>query len=174
MKKIGGSESSTKIGGPEIFTIVTLIIMSLALIRAFSFPRLAAIYPIFVCSIILICCIASLVRHFMGLSVTGGAIDIESDKSLSGWQRMKNASRGFIWFLVLYALAAVIGFKMGALIFMAAYISREAKERWPKVLALTALTLGVLIAFNKALNVWWNAGLLGEWEWFYDTVPWLF
>ena len=163
-----------KISGGDIFTIVVLIVFGLALYRAFSFPFLAAIYPIFVCSIIILCCLASLVRSYLGLGVVGGAIDIGTDSSLSGLEKMKKASKGFIWFLVLYALAAVIGFKMGTLIFMAAYITKEAKERWPMVLSLTAVTLGVLIAFNKALNVWWNEGLLGQWEWLYDNVSWLF
>jgi hypothetical protein len=110
----------------------------------------------------------------MGLGVIGGTIDIETDASLSGMERMKRAAKGFIWFLVLYALSALFGFKIGALMFMAAFIYKEAEERWPMVLGLTALTLAILIAFNKALNVWWNEGLLGQWEWLYDNVSWLF
>ena len=163
-----------KMGVPEYFTIFLLIVMSLGLIRSFTFPYLAAIYPIVICTIIIICCIASLVRHFMGLGVTGGAIDIESDSSVPTRERLKKASKGFIWFLGLYALTALLGFKLAALVFMAAYIGFEARERWPMILTLTASTLVILIVFNKALNVWWNRGLLGKWEWLADTLPWLF
>ena len=163
-----------RIGGAEVFTILVLITMILAVIEAMSFPFLATIYPVFVASIVIVCCVISLARKFMGLGVQGGTLDIEVDTSITEKERFKKGSKGFLYVLFLYAVAAIFGFKLGALIFITTYVLRETKAKWPAVLMMAGSTLVLLIAFNKLLNVWWTEGLLGQWEWLYENAYWLF
>jgi hypothetical protein len=161
-----------RIGAPEIFTIIILIIVGLAVIRAIEFPFLAAVYPIFIGGFTIACCIIYLIRHIMGLSTTGGVIDIETDTSVPISLRIQKVRKGFIWLLLLYGIAALLGFKIGALLFIAFFVRIEAKASWTLTLALTASVLVVLVAFHRLLRVFYPIGLLGQW--LADPLPWLF
>lgn len=161
-----------KFGGPQIFTVIIMLVMGLALFQAREFPFLAAVYPVLACIIVILCSIASLVKHFIGRASVGGVIDIESDSTLPAPERRKKALRAFGWVIILYLLSALLGFKLGAMLFMASYVVIEAHARWYLATALTALTLLTLVIFHRALNVWWAEGLLGTY--LAEPFPWLF
>jgi hypothetical protein len=161
-----------KFGGTEIFIVIIMVIMVLAIVQARKFPFLAAVYPVFVCIVVILCCILALAKHFMGSAATGGVIDIGSDSTLPASERRKKALRAFGWVILLYLLSALLGFKLGAMLFMAGYVSIEARARWYLTTALTALTLLILVIFHRALHVWWAEGLLGTY--LVEPFPWLF
>lgn len=176
MKGIASHEGKVnimkKFGEPQIFTVVLIVIMALALLRSAKYPFLAAVLPVFMCIMIILCGILSLARHFLGSGTLGGIIDIESDSTLSTPERRKKAYRGFGWIILLYLISALLGFKLGALIFMTGYVAIEARARWWVTTILTTVTLVMLVVFHRALRVWWDEGLLGLY--LADSYPWLF
>lgn len=161
-----------KLGAPQIFTVVLIVIMALALWRSTKFPFLAAAFPAFVCVMVILCGILSLIRFYLGKSTLGGVMDIESDNTLPAEERRKKAYRAFGWIILLYLISALLGFKLGALIFMTGYVTIEARARWRLTTILTAGTLVMLVVFHQALRVWWDEGWLGLY--LAESYPWLF
>lgn len=159
-------------GATQYFTLFIILIMGAAIFVARDFPFLAAIYPIFAATIVICACIASLVRHAMGKSTEGGAIDIESDTSMERSEKIKKSAKGFGWVIGLYLLIALLGFKLGALTFIVSFVKIEAKRSWPATLALALLALAILMTFQSVLNVFWPEGVLGYA--ISERVPWLF
>jgi hypothetical protein len=161
-----------KFGAPQIFTVVLIVVMALALWRSTKFPFLAAAFPAVVCIVVILCGILSLTRHLLGKSTLGGVMDIVSDTTLPAAERRKKAYRAFGWIILLYLISALVGFKLGALIFMTGYVAIEARARWQVTTILTAGTLVILVVFHQALRVWWDEGWLGLY--LVDYYPWLF
>jgi len=159
-------------GATQYFTMFIILVMAVAIYVAKDFPFLAAIYPIFAATIVLGACVASLVRHMMGKSIEGGAIDIESDDSIEKSEKLRKSAKGFGWVIGLYLLIALLGFKLGALVFIVSFIKIEARASWPLTGALAVLALAILVTFQSVLNVFWPEGLLGAAV--YEQVPWLF
>jgi hypothetical protein len=65
-----------------------------------------------------------------------------------------------------YLFIVLVGFKLGSLAFMAAFVAVEVNVLWYKMLVLL---LGI---FHKFLNVFWPLGFLGDF--LEEYVPWMF
>lgn len=159
-------------GAVQYFTLFIILVMGVAIYVARDFPFLAAIYPIFAATIVIGACIASLARHLMGKSIEGGAIDIESDTSMDRSEKLRKSAKAFGWIIGLYLLIALLGFKLGALLFIVVFIKSEARSSWPLTFSLALLALVILVTFQSVLNVFWPEGLLGYS--ISESVPWLF
>jgi hypothetical protein len=60
-----------------------------------------------------------------------------------------------------YLFIVLVGFKLGSLAFMAAFVAVEANVRWYKMLALLLGTIIILEIFHKFLNVFWPLDFWG-------------
>ena len=169
-----------KLGASTVFTFFIVLAMIWAVIGAKDFPLMARLYPWFVGSIGLVISLLLLVKELKGIgrkkaveSGTGGmAVDLESDSSMPRSVRTRKALRAFAWFLALYLAIWLLGFKVGVVAFLIAYISIEARARWLLVLGLTVGLGFVLFCFDKLLKVYWLEGLLTDW--LGESLPWLF
>jgi hypothetical protein len=151
------------------------LVLAAAVVTATKYHFLAAIYPFVVGIFGCIISIAIIVRNFTkGDEMEGGALDIQEERDVPGSGRLKRAGRAFVWVLGLYLLIWLFGFKLGALLFVAGYVTIEARAKWFIILGLTVGLAVILDAFHNILNVFWPEGLLGEWEWLVDTLPWIF
>ncbi len=86
--------------------------------------------------------------------------------------RRRKTIRAFSWVLGYYLFIVLVGFKLGSLAFMAAFVAVEANVRWYKMLALIVSTIIILEVFRKYLNVFWPLGILGDF--LEESVPWMF
>lgn len=73
-----------------------------------------------------------------------------------------------LWFAVLAALTALLGFVLATLIFFVAFLRLKARARWPMTVALSAAAVSVLGVLMRALLVELPAGLLQN----YFELPW--
>ena len=85
---------------------------------------------------------------------------------------IRKTIRAFSWVLGYYLFIVLVGFKLGSLAFMAAFVAVEANVRWYKMLALLLGTIIILEIFHKYLNVFWPLGFLGDF--LEEYVPWMF
>jgi hypothetical protein len=169
-----------KINLSILLTLFFVLVMGAAIYFALDFPFLGAIYPIVVASFVLILALYSLVQQVkvsgseegLAESKNMGAIDIEAESSMPMSERFQKATRAFAWLLALYLLIWLVGFKIGAIVFIIVYIRIMAGTRWVMLLSLTVGLVFFLFCFDWLLGVYWPVGLLGLW--LEDTWPWLF
>ena len=99
--------------------------------------------------------------------------DISADYGdLSGSEITKRVLNYFIWLLLFFGVAAVIGLLPAMFFFMVAYIRREGKESW----RLTLLVSGGVwiisyLLFHELLVIPWPQTLLGDWFPVLRTIP---
>lgn len=169
-----------KVTPTAIFTLIIAIAMVWAIYGAKDFPWMARLYPWFVGSVGLVITVMLLVQELRGTrrkkrpgNGTGGvAMDIEADNSMTSSVRIRKAFRAFAWILSIYIAIGLLGFKIGVVVFLIAYICAEDRAPWFLVLSITAGQIFVLFLFDRFLNVFWPPGLLGQL--LGDTWPWLF
>jgi len=164
-----------KIDFTTVFTAFIILIMAVALVRTLSFPFLAAIYPAIVSSLVLVAGVIALLKHVTGSAVKGGTIDIAADVVVDAAEisaRRKRSAKAFGWALGYYLLIVLLGFKLGSLFFMTAFIRVEAKIRLHNLGALIVGTIIILNLFQDYLNVFWPLGVLGNY--LGETLPWMF
>jgi len=161
-----------KIGASTYFSILIGVGMSIAVIDAIkNMPILAAIYPAVVASMLIVLSTIQVINDFRKGQSTEGALDIEkADTTLK--VRYYRGSRAFMWIMVLYLAIFLFGFKVGAVVFLFAYLSLEDKGGWVKIGLVCAGMFLFLDCFRRFLGVWWSTGLMGNI--LDESVPWLF
>ena len=159
---------------PNIFTFFVLLAMGAAVIVATNYHFLAAIYPLVIGSIGTTLCFVFLLKNIFKKSEEeeGGTVDIEKDRDIPDSVRFKRAGKALVWILSLYLLIWLLGFKLGAIVFVALFVAVEAHSKWYFIIGLSAVLAVVLTIFQEVLNVFWPEGLLGEW--LSEHLPWFF
>lgn len=170
-----------KFGPVANFTLLIALVMVWAIFVAMDFPFLARLYPLMAGSFTLVMAILLLVIELRaagkekgrgGGTGSGAAIDIEANSSMPALVRTKKNVEAFAWFLAVYLAIWLLGFKIGVLAFLVAYIGLKARVQWFLVLSLLAGLVALLAFFDVALKVYWPSGLLEQW--LGERWPWLF
>ncbi len=93
-----------------------------------------------------------------------GIMDVAVDRSMPAAIMRKRYLRMAAWFLVFYLGIWVLGFKLGAILFLFLFTKFEGKVRWlPSIVLTVMIGFGVVIQLGKFLGVFWPEGLLAEW-----------
>jgi len=72
------------------------------------------------------------------------------------------------WFVLLFAVAALVGYILAVTVFFVAFVRRRAKRSWPMTIVFTVAVLAGVIALGHALSLNFPRGLLQE----FVDLPW--
>jgi hypothetical protein len=99
--------------------------------------------------------------------------DISADYGdLSGPEITKRVLNYFVWLLLFFGAAAVIGLLPAVFVFMVAYIRLEGKESWRLTLMVSGgVWIVSYLLFHELLVIPWPQTLLGDWFPVLRTIP---
>ena len=169
------TEITTKrFGISTYFTLVMTVIMGIAFADSFRMPFMAAVYPAFCAGLAFVLGIVQLIKDFTKGQSVDGALDVGRAESFSFAVRLKKAIRVFAWLIGLYLIIALLGFKLGMVSWLTAYLLVEDKSKWLKIVICCIGAVIVITAFQKLLEVWFPVGLLGDLLEDVEFMRWLF
>jgi hypothetical protein len=159
------------IGRSTYFTIGIAIVMGIAAIDATYMPFLAGVFPGVTAAVIFVVAVAQVIQDVRKGQTTEGALDI-GKADVTDSVRYRKGLRALLWVAGLYLAIVLLGFKVGAVVFLATYLKVEDRSKWLKIALVCAGMYLLLDFFRRFLDVWWPVGFLGDF--LEDSLPWLF
>ena len=153
--------------GQLVFLGLIIIFSAGIVLQAQDLMFLGRIFPTVVGSVALVTAGALL---FQMLRRTDGPNPARFDEELLGGEDVEKASpeRQILWFIVLMAIGAVVGFFLSIGIFIAAFLKLRTRLPLHTIAIMTAGGLGVLALMGHLLHLDYPRGLLQYW---FD-LPW--
>jgi len=149
-----------KLKGSSLFTIIVglFFVLMIFLARDFSFG--AIIFPVGVAVVCLILTIIQFALDLKGKSEEGQVYDIAPDRSMAPKVVYQKTAIMFGWLLSLYAGIWLLGFKIGFSIFFVSFLKIDGRCSWVITILLTLVMMGIILAFEHLLGVFWPAGII--------------
>jgi hypothetical protein len=166
-----GDEKMGNIGRSTYFTMAIAVIAGVATVDATYMPFMAGVFPGVTAAAMFVLAVAQVIQDFRKGQTTDGALDI-GKADVTDSLRYKRGLRALLWIAGLYLAIILLGFKVGAVVFLAAYLKVEDKAKWLKIALICAGMYLLLDFFRRFLDVWWPAGFLGDF--LEESLPWLF
>lgn len=128
--------------GRLVMTVVALAIGALAFVEALSFRPRAGYFPLAASGIVVAGSTALLGLDLLALAkgraVVGRSLDVESTVRQMGGRGLLLALRYLGWFVGFIVLLNAVGVFVAAMVFVAAFITLEARWPWWRVVIMTA------------------------------------
>jgi putative tricarboxylic transport membrane protein len=162
-----GNVSVGRKRAPFIFLLVVTAYLAVALVDALQIHRLNdKIFPVTIASVTLFCCLLLFIRMMRApdtdVVFTDRAADQDDINAAHGlWATLS-------WFAGLLVLSSLVGFVLALAIFFVAFFRVRAKLGWARVLILTAVGIGFIMAMAGWLHRDFPPGLLQE----FVRLPW--
>jgi TRAP-type C4-dicarboxylate transport system permease large subunit len=159
------------IGRSTYFTMVIAIVAGVAAIDATYMPFMAGVFPGVTAAVMFVLAVAQVIQDVRKGQTTEGALDI-AKSDVTDATRYRKGLRALLWIAGLYLAIILLGFKVGGIVFLAAYLKAEDKSTWIKIVLICAGMYLLLDFFRRFLDVWWPVGFLGDF--LEESLPWLF
>jgi hypothetical protein len=149
-----------KLKGSSSFTIIVGLFFIIMIFLAGNFSFGALIFPVGVAVVCLMLTIIQFVSDLKGKTTEGQVYDIAPDRTMAPKLVYQKTAIMFGWLLGLYAGIWLLGFKIGFSIFFVSFLKIDGRCNWVITILLTVVMMGIILAFEHLLGVYWPAGLI--------------
>lgn len=144
------------------FGILLFVLFSGAAYTSIGFHRLAMYFP-FAVSVIGVILSGVYVGKLIFTRRQGqaGPSSETAVDSIDAVTEVRKALPYLAWFLGYILLISLAGIVAASVVFLAAFLYREARMRWWGVVVSITSTLVLLLAFSRIMRLYWPRNLLG-------------
>ena len=152
-----------------IFTGAAIVIFTYTAIESRDFPSISGMYPFVISVFGLVLAVVSFALDVRTWRRKGDVVGADADNSATAalvaggeatvGQAFLRAGRYALWLLGLAVLTYLIGMVAAVGVFLAAFLWVEARAKWPLLIAVPVITVGLLMALADALNLYWPDAL---------------